>query len=222
MRVDTEVVMRYEWVEGPDRPFSPALGLMKQIGKLPSTDLAPFCGSKKIQKATSVLPLRTSKFLPMALAGLVLLVNSHHRAMCRLLAALLVALTIDVTASAPLDGVASLFGTPPMFDPMSSTPRKRPIDDVEHVACQAQGSGCTPAGGCEKRNGQCTPHIGHYWFPADTPPTPMPIFLRSFLKPMMPVYHMMTARGVLEATPGFFLTTYRLLVRCLSTHPVLP
>ena len=218
--MDTEVVMRYEWVEGPDRPFSPALGLMKQIGKLDLT-LRPSVAVKRYkQQLVSYLSVPV---LPrMALAGLVLLVNSHHRAMCRLLAALLVALTIDVTASAPLDGVASLFGTPPMFDPMSSTPRKRPIDDVEHVACQAQGSGCTPAGGCEKRNGQCTPHIGHYWFPADTPPTPMPIFLRSFLKPMMPVYHMMTARGVLEATPGFFLTTYRLLVRCLSTHPVLP
>lgn len=111
---------------------------------------------------------------------------------------------------APLDSFNALLGTPKLHDRSKETQRDRPLDDVEHVACRTEGFGCEPAGGCDRAGLSCEPRIGHYWTLADDDAAPAPSGLAALLPPVPPPVHMMTARGVLVADPGFWVTSYRL------------
>ena len=93
-----------------------------------------------------------------------------------------------------------------------------PIDDAEHVECSHSASGCTPAGGCESSLDRwCFPLVGHYWSIGEfTRPWYVPRWLATVLPSSAPRYRIMTEKGVLEAKPGFWLTTYELLVACAA------
>ena len=129
---------------------------------------------------------------------------------------LLLLAVASVKAWAPLDGLASLFGTAPLNSPEAVTKRPYPLNDVAHEACHVGMSGCVPAGGCDAL---CKPRVGHYWPVGEAALMPSYLgFLSAVLPPIAPPYHMMTERGILEGRPTFWLTTYRLLV---SAPPVL-
>ena len=132
----------------------------------------------------------------------------------------LAACTRGVAAWAPLDVVAGLFGMKPLNSGQATRPY--PIDDVEHVACSMGLGGCVPTKGCRVHMGRCEPRVGHYWPIPNAPPPPQLWFDR-LLPAIAPAFHMMTERGVLEATPGFWFAGYRLLVRASPRrHPCTP
>lgn len=123
----------------------------------------------------------------------------------------LLALARPACGWAPLDRIASLLGgSPPLHarETRDADARPRPLADVEHVPCSLGARGCEPEGGCRRAGRQCEPLVGHYWFGA--PPAPPAGLLASVLPPAAPPFTMMTSRGPLRATAGWWYTTYAL------------
>ncbi len=119
-------------------------------------------------------------------------------------------------AWSPLDPVAALFGAAPLDDMAARASVPLPIEDVEHVPCRREISGCVPARGCETALNGCKARIGHYWVAPEQPsPTfePLTRLLSRVLPPVKPYMHIMTPRGILEVRPGFWYSSFRLLVR---------
>jgi hypothetical protein len=115
-------------------------------------------------------------------------------------------------AWAPLDTVAGLFGTKPLsaWKATARTSRAYPLHDVEHTPCRG-GAGCGPKGACEHI--KCAPKIGHYWYvDPEEQRDSIPGWLAGVLPAIGQPYRMMTTNGVLEASPGFWFTRYRLSV----------
>lgn len=113
-------------------------------------------------------------------------------------------------AWAPFDSISFLlFGTPPLESAVTEAARPYPLDHVEHQQCHMELGGCMPAGGCMLRMGRCEAKVGHYWPVGEA--EELPSFLRSFVPPIAPPYHMMTEKGIMEGRPNFWFTTYRML-----------
>ena len=111
----------------------------------------------------------------------------------------------SVLAWTPLDGLAALFGSSPLH---STAPAGGValIEGVAHEPCGNRAGACTPAGGCEARFGRCRARVGHYWF-AERAPEPT---LLRLLPAIAAPYEVQTAQGVMQATPGFWYTSFRL------------
>lgn len=116
----------------------------------------------------------------------------------------------STAAWAPLDGLAGLFGAPPLHDPSASQPEEL-LHGVEHKPCSKKGfTGCNPAGGCRLHNGVCEPRIGHYWMASNRESTHLGFWDHLFDIP--PSTRVMTKRGLMEIEHGFFWSSYKLLV----------
>ena len=58
----------------------------------------------------------------------------------------------------------------------------------------------------------CEPLLGHYWTTAEPVPDSAGSLLPEFLTPSPPT-RIMTKRGLMDVTPGFFYASYKLVVR---------
>jgi len=127
----------------------------------------------------------------------------------------LLALLVSPAAGwAPLDALGGLFGVAPLHDPASKGVAQMPLHGIEHEECHMTPSGCKPANGCKQTLEKCTPLVGHYWprsEPKDEPTIANMLGpLASALTPSPPS-RIMTEKGVMDVTPGFFYASYKLV-----------
>ena len=127
---------------------------------------------------------------------------------------------LPVGGWAPFDALAGLFGAPPLHDPAGvKSDAATPLHDVEHVECHRTASGCQPHRGCQMTMRGCEPLLGHYWTTAEPVPDSAGSLFPGFLTPSPPT-RIMTKRGLMDVTPGFFYASYKLVVRasCLYCY----
>ncbi|KAL1525290.1 hypothetical protein AB1Y20_020152 [Prymnesium parvum] len=123
---------------------------------------------------------------------------------------LLAALAIGSASGwALLDGLAALWGSPPLHQP-ALLPPDAPLHDVEHVECRTAAFGCLPSGGCVRTLAGCKPRVGHYWATSEAAADAGWGAVGRFFTPPPPT-RIMTRRGLMDVKAGLFYASYTLL-----------